>query len=859
MVLQPHSPSSPPTTDPSSQLPGDGLSPRPLGLLLNPAGTAIVSAGDELELTATVSNQGSVSAIIDLYISELSQPVHQWCLSSRERVALNPGQSSELVFKISVPADVLPDLYHYTLILDAPQHYPQDTPIEQVAQLQVTPLISETRTTSDPVFALQPQTHSQAPAQLQPGQSLELYATVHNRSDRVDRFYLTCPDLDPAAVHITYPQGVQPPGMMIPSDCLELNPGETKQILLTITPPAHSWAGTFSPTVRVHSANHPDLALLDIVYLEILPIYGLNVEFLSIIAKVKREAGLFQLRLSNQGNTPREVTVAVNRHHEDSICEYSLTPSQLHLLPGESASATLQVKPIAKWRPFFGRAIDFQVELRDIADLPLVNDRFQGSLFWEPRPWWQFLALVLLTSVTVASLVFLLWWRLTRPATTVRVVEFLPTRYSYDALSGEPIRLNWVIRHPNRLSRLRLVGLSADGEVLSGPRVYDFSQGLPEGLNQFCELDEQLICRNVWTDARQAGTYRFELTALSNRAQADSEVAHTNSIQIHPPPNPEFVEFASSQPSYQEFKPSSRNGEDDENEREDIDINPILLNWVIRNPRQLQELRLLGLATDGSVSRPEIRYDFSSGIPESLQEFCTHDPLEQSLICRDVPTGVTAAGDYVFEASLISNQAEMEVTNTEQTQTIKIIPQEIPSRIVELTFNGEAPPPKWVHQLGSEDNSIDIAWEVDGSEGIIVELLPAPGTVPRQGELTYPLSQNPGQETITLQVTNEKGEQHRRSIVIETLAAPSTPDSLMMPPSLEELLEEMNRDAEDDSSNGSPGGNGEDGDGGDSGDDDGDESSPERPEKEPLGERDARPRFPEDDPLAPVELDPQFN
>lgn len=839
MVLQP----SPPNTNLTERQTQNR--PRPIGLLLNPSGTALTRAGDSIQLTATIANQGSVSAIIDVYIAQTSQPVQQWCRSPHERLALNPGQASEVVFTLVIPSETLPDLYHYSLIVDAPQHYPQDTPIEHRAQLQVTPFISGTQTASDPTFALNPHTDSQTPISLQPGQSLELQATVENRSDRVDRFYLTCPDLDPSQFSVHYPQGTDPPGMVVPNDSLQLNPGESGQILLTLTPAADSWAGTLSPTVQVYSANNPHLTLLDLVYLTIAPVYLVHVELVSIVAKVKREAGLFQVRLSNQGNTRREIAIEANSDQADTPCKQSITPSLVQLLPGESIAVTIAVQPLQKWRPFFGRTIDFSVELHDIQNHPLVNDRFQATLFWEPRPWWQFLALVLLTSVTVAALVFWIWWRLTRPPVRVRVVRFAPERHTYEALNGDVIRLNWTIENPDNLQRLTLVGLSPEGTVTSEPTLYDFNEGIPESLAEFCHWETQLICRGVWTDARQAGDYIFELTTESSHEQAESEIARTQSIQINPLPQPQFEEF-SAQLSFEETVLDKNI----ESEAEVSDRATIVLNWIISHPQQLEELHLVGLDPNGSVITDEIRYNFRQGLPVELEEFCTPNPLDRTLICRNVPTPALEAGDYQFDGQLIPNQDGAAPSENQQTNRIEIAPEPVFDLSLDLRINGETAPPKWVQPRSSDEDSLVIAWTVEGGRNVKVELLPAPGTVPREGEITYRTPQEAGRETVTLQVTDEEGNQQQRSVVIETPSAPRTPDPLMIPPG---LLDDGDRDP---SSDGEGSGDERQETGDESGDASEDESGDDSA-KDPPGKFELRRRG-QDEPLRPIEIEPRF-
>ena len=115
----------------------------PVALILNPSAMQqSVAPGSALELYVTVSNQGPQSAVIDLFIDEASQTLRQWCETPRERLALGPQQSSEVVFRFQIPVQAFPGIYDYVLVVDAPQHYPEDTPIQRPRQIQGLPTVA---------------------------------------------------------------------------------------------------------------------------------------------------------------------------------------------------------------------------------------------------------------------------------------------------------------------------------------------------------------------------------------------------------------------------------------------------------------------------------------------------------------------------------------------------------------------------------------------------------------------------------------------------------------------------------------------------------------------------------------------
>ncbi|HAA29390.1 MAG TPA: hypothetical protein DCE56_18930, partial [Cyanobacteria bacterium UBA8553] len=356
---------------------------KPLAVIPNPSGTHTVMAGSSFELCVTVSNKGNQSALIDIYIDEVSQLLRQWCESPYERIALSPNSTSEVVFQFQVPPQTVPGNYTYLLVVDAPQHYPEDTPIRYSQRLQVLPAIEDAVRVSDATLTVSPASSSRNAIAIQPGQLLQVSVLVDNRSNRVDRFWLSCSDLEEGWWGVRYPEGLQLPGLVTTADGLDLNPGAKGEILLFFNPPLNAVAGNYIATLRLQSANNPDFVLLDAVYLQILPVYLLNVELRTLLGRVRRLAGVFEVRLTNDGNTARELVVYATSLDEDELCTYTLEPNQVRVLPGSDANVGLQVKPTKWWcRPLYGggRPINFAVGLEDRQQMPLPKDLPQGTL-----------------------------------------------------------------------------------------------------------------------------------------------------------------------------------------------------------------------------------------------------------------------------------------------------------------------------------------------------------------------------------------------------------------------------------------------------------------------------------------------
>ncbi|MBH8572464.1 hypothetical protein I8752_05320 [Nostocaceae cyanobacterium CENA369] len=743
---------------------------NPLAVIFNPSGDYAVQAGSKFEIYVTVTNKGAESALIDIFIDELSQQLIQWCVAPRQRLALGSNSISEVLFEFQVPLTAIPSTYNYSIVIDAPLHYPEDTPIRHGARIQVLPAIETVVRVSDPTFTLLPPTSSRSPALIPPGGILQVNVNVHNRSDRVDRFRLSCTDFEESWYSVRYPEGLETAGLVIPNMGLNLNPGEQGEILLQFNPPLGVTAGLYYPTIRLYSANNPDLVLLDVVYLEILPSYLLNAELLIVVGRVRRKHGAFEVKLTNAGNTVREIVCRAISAEEDKLCTYTVSPALLRVLPGEKSSTQVTVTPVKWWhRPIFGagRLLNFRIEIEDQQQLPLPYASLPGTLIWEPRPWWQFLLVLLTVLGTVGAIAFSIWWLL-RPPAQPKAVQFNSSDALYQQANNDFIRLSWQIHNPKALQNLSLSGLFADGTAAVQPIVYNFNNGVPKELQQYCQMQAMLTCSNVPTDARKPGDYVFELQAFAKKnPEVAANLLKTNTIKIVPVPPPTILEFSSAKPIYQEVPINLQNNK--------ISPDTIRLNWQINNLDTIKELRVIGRSPENLINSPLQVYNLTQGVPHELKAFCMQ--LQNQLACQNVPANNRGAGNYIFELQILSKTDTDKPSASQKTDVIKVQP--LPSKIVEFKINNSTPLPKYSIPLnrGKSSKFLNLSWKVEGSSNIKVELLPAPGTVSRVGTIPYPISQQPSSETITLQVTSATGEKISRAVTIETFLPPTPASS----------------------------------------------------------------------------------
>ncbi|WZF19055.1 hypothetical protein WKK05_06835 [Nostoc sp. UHCC 0302] len=745
---------------------------NPLKVIINPPGIQFGMPGDTIELHAVVINQGDQSAVIDLYFvfDEVFQNLIGWSSSPRESLALAPGQTSdEVTFEFHIPVEAFPGTYDYTLVVDAPQHYPQDTPITFPHQIKVLQKEQTAIRVNDPTFSIRPNTNPNKALIFSPNEPLQVEVIVDNRSNLVDRFRLACPDLDEDWFTIRYPTtGLEGTGLVSEGAALELNPGSKGQILLQFHPPGDTLAGSYSPTIRLYSENSPDLVLLDLVYIQIPTSYRLDVELTTILARVSRSLGKYELSLANRGNIVRELILSLESRDEEELYTYSFDPTEVRLLPSKSNVANLTLKPKPWWRrPWFGAGleINFQVGIKDKQDLPLPNTLPQGTLVWKSRPWWQFVLLILLILGILGVLGFLIW-RILNPD-PLRLENFRANN-SRITEGEDEVALNWDIHNYKQLQKLVL---TTKGSQPIQPKTYDFSNGIPDELGKGnteippCQVKEkqELICKNVKPGFSQKGNYTFELQAFYRKglqlfSRNTQTTTQTTQVEIAEKEIAEVLNFKTDKPQY-------RKGEN------------ILLSWAIARPVLLGQIQISGNADNGTSYSEPVTYKFNQGnIDPKLQKLCTET---NQLQCTNVPLLASKAGTFTFEMKAFSNNGSARISSKKTDSKIEILPK--PFKIVSFTINGSEQP----NVVLNEGATVTLGWRVEG-ENIQVKLLPYGNDVSPVGSLRLPVNQA-FPEQIALQVNDNSGKQQPQQrgfaiTVIKKVVPTPTPSINPVPP-----------------------------------------------------------------------------
>jgi hypothetical protein len=112
------------------------------------------------------------------------------------------------------------------------------------------------------------------------------------------------------------------------------------------------------------------------------------------------------------------------------------------------------------------------------------------------------------------------------------------------AVTAEGIRVSWIVNHPAALQDLLLVVRQPDGTTLGGRRFTlrnpqnPTQVALPDELQPFCQLGQDLVCQGVPTGMTEVGKYQFELTPIPiNSGDEDFPAAKVSEVvEIQPRP-----------------------------------------------------------------------------------------------------------------------------------------------------------------------------------------------------------------------------------------------------------------------------------------------------------------------------------
>lgn len=722
------------------------LHSSPLNLIVNPE---ILSGlpGERLELTVVVQNLGEQSATIDLFL-EADTAILQWCRSTRQQLGLDSQQSHQVIFEIDLPSNALPGSFTYSVVLDAPNHYPNDTPIQVEHRLQVQSKEQTAVGIYDPTFFLKPATNSQHPAKLQPGEILIFEVQVENRFPEVDEFRLISEDVEQDWLTVCYPSiDRKTPGRIQEETALNLNPNERGTIRLEVHPPIDALAGLYSPALRLHSKKQPDLKRLDFIYIDIKMIEVCQIELETILDRVSYRSGEYQIRLANLGNLFRHLSFSASSREEEESLTYSFAPDQLRLPPGREAQVHLNAMPLQKRRrPWFrARTFPFQIKLQDAQGYQLPDQHLQAALVWQARPWWQLVLGALLALGLLSGFAGLIWWLFFKPPAPVIVEAFKANSLEYT--EGDSVNLSWRIQNPQRIQALTLNTQMQDADPEAKPiqpKTFAFTDATPPAnLPDTCPEPEQL-CQQYEVGKLAAGRYEFDLQP-SDRSNNNNLPPSKLTVLVTAKPDPQVTKF---EPVQSEYQSGASVG----------------LNWTIENVSQLAALTLT--ATDQSSNRTrQAAYRFNQGIPKALQSVCQRQG--EKLTCAKVTMPGLKSGLYKFDLQITT--AKGKALASTATPTVSIKPS--PLRIASFVVNGHTDGGNLKLQL---NQSLKISWQVEGGEGEMKVNIAPYGSFPATGSQDFGKFAAVGNYPVQITATDAAGQEvSGAGFLVTVIALPS--------------------------------------------------------------------------------------
>lgn len=810
-------------------------------LLLDIQGKPVAAqpGGAPIERIITLRNRGSKAAEIELWLAPTdlrSEPIQAWShLSYRApELILQPQAKIDITLLIIVPPEAEAGFYSYEVCARSPQY--EHSEIRKPQQLQVLGNELDNQLRNEPQFTLAPATHPETPYKLSVGEVLTLTAHVENRSHRTDRYFLTLLDVPTAWFSVEYPESnIELPGFITRTDGLQLNPGESGDITLTLHPPIGTPAGQHFPTVQLSGSNRDEVVLLEVVYLTIPIDDRLGLALSPDKHRIPPQRATFELTVTNLGNVHRHLRI--NAQDEHNAFSFILTPQEIELSINQRATIIVEAKPkswLSRLCHRTQQTVPFQVTLENIADIlleetheltPFLLPRLPktmpaAELDWQPyRRWLFWLAIALGITGALSLVTWLAWYTLIwRPNLRPKVILLDTTSNTYQEGSSKRLALNWDITNPQKVKSLSLSWEDATETTIYPLNVPE--EALSSELANHCRLTETvdqaqsfiapllrfhrrkqtgsenlqvLQCRDFPPVgfSQSEGDYTFTLKGFG-RAEGKGlrTVKTTKPISVDPSAPPAIVSFSPDAISYRRKDNGTLEAIQSISDTPIPEGTPapltIPINWEISNANKIQSLRFGSLANDGTQNVKEQIFGLTDGLPYALESYCQIS--NNRLRCDQLPTDANTVAYYNFYLQVIpkpsSNQPSLAAKeNIFQTAPTVAIAPFLPE-ILSFRHNGQdvLNEPKRIIELeaGQLPTEVILSWDVVNAE--IVELFPAPGRI-EVNSIAYPVSPNAGTESITLRAVNAAGEEVTRSLVIEKVVRSPVAPALPAPAS----------------------------------------------------------------------------
>ena len=566
----------------------------------------------------------------------LKAEIKSWCKKRHHSITVGYRKSQEVEFIWDIPLEAVAGTYYYHLSVEFLRSTSFYSVKPKVRQLTILPTIATPQVSNvEPIFAVAPASSSTQPIVLSSEETLDLEIDVHNRSDKTDNFRIST-DLESAWYKIQYPETIKKIGIIDGDSALNLNPREKGKINLQITPPSEAIAGSYKPEIELHSLNSPNLFLKKIVYLNIKSEYLLSVELNNVLNRTALHKGLYNILLTNQGNTFRKLEFRVRSSDENECCEYSLAKSLITIPPHKTVENKLEVQPNLKQKKSFikNKEYNFRIDIIDKNNYPLPkNLPLESILIWRSRPLWQLILLLLL----VAGVLGVGIWgirRLLFPVYSEPRIGFEQKKLEY--AYGKTIALEWNIENYQNISTVKLFDKALGGEGINTqcylldkePSSKNCVSITPEKQPDNCQIDKEVVsCSNVsFPHAKAVKDYTFNLQATTKQGDTLDQETKVSIL-----PKPTFKIFDPLKVSATEYKPEEANSLSFEASKIDNLVGEDKIFLLINDERQAE---------------PSIT-------PQNVGEVCTKSAGDRYLCTVDIPQ--LAVGEYAIGIELQSD------------------------------------------------------------------------------------------------------------------------------------------------------------------------------------------------------------
>jgi hypothetical protein len=445
---------------------------------------------DEFELEVTISNRGTHSATVSVWLQARSndndsQELLHWWREHKISAVLEVEKDRKKTekFQLKVPAQTKPIVYHYDVWISAPDYLDRELRLPQ--QLHIRPSIEKGKKPDWEIISIKkiesfsldrmssqivPATMRDKPHPIPRGESAMVEVRVENRSGLVQRYTLEC-DLPDDWYKIQYPIG----------DALNLNPNANHigSINLVLTPPESARAGVYSPTIRLYCDLDGDRDVqIDIIYFEIPAVRDLQLALTPTPIYLPQQPGKLHAAVTNQGNAPERIALYLDSiGHSHLKYDLPLGPEGRLLEPGGEPLTLPIWVALQRWKAplrLKDKILPFELKLiasndtdTDTGISPQDAQTVRGEVVWQRTPGWVWWLLLLLLLLALGGLAWGLWMMLKLPPSP-KIEGFTASRTDQgeDVLKSE-ILLAFTVRNACNLGSLTLTSINAKGERTS--------------------------------------------------------------------------------------------------------------------------------------------------------------------------------------------------------------------------------------------------------------------------------------------------------------------------------------------------------------------------------------------------------